>query len=124
MAGFDTGAVLDRIAESVGKLAESVKIIGEPLTAGEKLIIPAVMARVGYGAGGGSGAQAGEEGGGNGGGGFVSLTPVFFVVDAQGERIHTVPSGAETMISAAEKLKDAFGKVFHREPKAPEDAGD
>ncbi len=116
MADFDAGAVLGQITDSLTKATESVKVIGEPIEAAGKIVIPAVVARIGFGAGGGfdrgkSGEQAeGASGGGGGGGGLV-LTPVFLIVDAEGERILTVPTTAGSVSGIVDKVKQVVDQV-------------
>ena len=55
VAGFDVGQTVAGIVDGLVKVSESVKVIGEPIEAAGKVIIPAVVVRVGFGAGGGSG---------------------------------------------------------------------
>lgn len=78
--------VLDTLAQRLGSSAHVKNVYGEPVTVGDKTIIP--IARVGYGFGGGGGTEppqaAGQpvrEGGGAGGGagarpiGVLEITP-------------------------------------------------
>jgi hypothetical protein len=58
---FDFGEVLGNVVEGLMKTTEAIQVIGEPVQAGDKLIIPAVVARIGFGAGGGSGKSDGDE---------------------------------------------------------------
>ena len=93
MSEFDVGETVGDIVGGLVKVVESVKVIGEPIEAAGKVIIPAVLTRVGFGAGGGSGTapahaqEEGEEeggaasGSGGGGGGGLMLTPIFLVVE-------------------------------------------
>jgi uncharacterized spore protein YtfJ len=116
MADFDAGSVLGQIAEALTKFSDSVKVIGDPVEAAGKIVIPAVVARVGFGAGGGFGhPRAGEEGpgtgGGAGGGGGLTMTPVFLIVDAAGERILTVPDGVSAVSGIVEKVKEVVTQV-------------
>lgn len=113
MADFDAGTVLGQIAEGLTKFSESVKIIGDPVEAAGKIVIPAVVARVGFGAGGGFGKAQGTEdkGGGAGGGGGITMTPVFLIVDAEGERILTVPTTAGSVSGLVDKVKQVVDQV-------------
>jgi len=121
MADFDAGAFMKDIINGLMTVAESVKIIGEPVTVGDRVVIPAVVARVGFGAGGGSGRAHGQggdedkegsaEGSGGGGGGGAIMTPVFLIVDGQGERLLTVPSGFERAGTLVEKAREALERV-------------
>ena len=116
MADFDASTVLGQIAEGLTKFSESIKVIGDPVEAAGKIVIPAVVARVGFGAGGGFGAHRsapGDEpqGGGGGGGGAITMTPVFLIVDAAGERILTVPDGVCAVSGIVDKVKEVVSQV-------------
>lgn len=125
MPGFEVGTILGGIVEGLSKFSESVQVIGEPIQAGEKLIIPAVVARVGFGAGGGSGSkpsegeEKAEEGGGGGGGGALQLTPVFLIVDEQGERLLTVPSTVDSAAAVVDKIKGTVERIFSPRGEKP-----
>jgi uncharacterized spore protein YtfJ len=72
-------ALLQSLHENLSSRAQVKSVFGEPITAGDKTIIP--VARVAYGFGGGTGSGGLEiktargEGGGGGGGG-VGVLPV------------------------------------------------
>ncbi len=131
MPGFDTGAILGDIMAGLSKFSESIKVIADPIEAAGKMIIPAVVVRVGFGAGGGTDATASNEGekgqeGGGGGGGGVMLTPVFLIVDNEGERLLTVPSTASSagsMIDTIKGIVESIGQS-RREKKAEENEED
>ncbi len=108
MADFDAGSVLSQISAALSKFSESVQVIGTPIEAAGKVVIPAVVARTGFGAGGASGASEKEgSGGGGGGGGGMMLTPVFLIVDQEGERLLTVPTGCGSIGSVVDSIKAA-----------------
>lgn len=130
MPEFDPGVILGNIVEGLTKFSQSIQVIGDPIEAAGKMIIPAVVVRVGFGAGGGSGAGPAEEGqegqeggGGGGGGGAVMLTPVFLIVDSEGERMLTVPSVASSAGSMIQTIKDIVDNIAQRrkEKEAEED---
>jgi len=114
MAPFDPNEMVGTLMCVVAKFGESVEIIRGAIEVGNKVIIPAVVARLGVGAGGGSGKRPGsnEEGSGGGGGGGMTLTPVFLVVDAQGERLVTVPNSLASASDILDTVKVAAGKIF------------
>ena len=116
MADFDANEMVANLMNGISKLGESVQVIREPITAGSKTIIPAVVARVGIGAGQGRRDPTGgaESKTGGGGGGGMVLTPVFLIVDEQGERLVTVPDAFSSATTAFEKLSEAAGSVFSR----------
>jgi uncharacterized spore protein YtfJ len=128
MREFDPSVVLEQVSGSLTKFSESLKVIGEPIQVGEKVVIPAVVARAGFGAGGGSGTAPAKEGqpapsgSGGGGGGGLLLTPIFLVVDSEGERLLTVPGAATVATTAVEKIKDTVTSIFSRgKKKEPEE---
>ena len=115
MAPFDPNEMVGTLMGGVAKFGESVEIIRSPIEVGNKVISPAVVARLGVGAGGGSGKRgkgSDEEGSGGGGGGGMTLTPVFLVVDAQGERLVTVPNSLGSASDILDTVKVAAGKIF------------
>ncbi len=123
MREFDPAVVLEQVSGSLTKFSESLNVIGEPIQVGEKIVIPAVVARAGFGAGGGSGTCPSKEGepapggSGGGGGGGVLLTPIFLVVDSEGERLLTVPGAADVATTAVEKIKETVTGIFSRREK-------
>jgi uncharacterized spore protein YtfJ len=122
MADFDIGSFMKDIVSGLATLSESVQVIGQPVEVGGKVVIPAVVTRMGFGAGGGAGTTPcddGEDGeesgcGGGGGGGGVTMTPVFLVVDDDGERLLTVGGPFDRAYSAVEQAKRALDKVMPR----------
>lgn len=121
MAPFDPNEMVGTLMGGVAKFGESVEIIRSPIEVGNKVIIPAVVARLGVGAGGGSGKRgkgSDEEGSGGGGGGGMTLTPVFLIVDAQGERLVTVPNSLASASDILDTVKVAAGKIFGNKKKA------
>jgi len=126
MAEFDIASFMKDVVTGLATITESVQVIGEAVEAQGKVIIPAVVARVAFGAGGGSGTgpsdtegERGEGTGGGGGGGAV-LTPVFLVVDEQGERLHTVPGPLGIASSIIERAKNTVDRIMPR--KAGDDS--
>src|SRR5262249_53576031 len=71
--------LLDRIGQTVGKLADASAVFGEPVQRQKVTVIPVAKARFGFGGGGGSGRQDGGEGTGGGGGGGASVSPIGFI---------------------------------------------
>lgn len=127
MADFDIGSFMKDIVSGLATLSESVQVIGEPVEVGGKIVIPAVVTRMGFGAGGGAGSSPSaeetgerEQGSGGGGGGGVTMTPVFLVVDDEGERLLTVSGPFEKACSVVEQAKQALDKVMPRKDKGEE----
>lgn len=121
MADFDVGSFMKDIVSGLTTLTQSVNIIGQPVEMAGKVIVPAVVAKIGFGAGGGSGKSADEEaneGSGGGGGGGAVMTPVFLIVDEDGERLLTVPGPLDRASTVFEKAKDALDRIMPRKPCA------
>lgn len=129
MSEFNVGSFMKDVVSGLATLTESVRVIGEPVSIEGKVIIPAVVARVGFGAGGGSGSSSAQsegevdEGTGGGGGGLAMMTPVFLVVDDEGERLLTVPGPLGQACAIADRAKSALDRVMPRK-EAPDDAED
>lgn len=114
MPGFDANEILGTMLNGIVKVAESVPIIRDPVESHGKTIFPAVIAKVGLGAGGKSGRSSGDrDEEGSGGGGGMTLTPVFLIIDDQGERLITVP---DTITAASglviNQIKEMAGEIF------------
>ncbi len=130
MPEFDAGAFMKDIVGALLTVTDSVKIIGEPVEVGDKVVIPAVVARIAFGAGGGAGSTASDEegerdvGSGGGGGGGAIMTPVFLIVDDDGERLLTVPGPLDTACSMVEKAKGALDRVMPRRNRGDDLADD
>ena len=128
MPDFQFENTLGGLIEGLSKLSESVHVVGAPIQAGDKLIIPATVVRAGFGAGGGGGqrapkdADATEVGSGGGGGGFLLLTPVFLIVDSEGERVISVSSPTDVADSIVDKIKDAAGAFTKKKRPEAEEA--
>jgi len=126
MSEFNLSDALRDVANAVMQAANSVRVIGEPVVAGEKTVIPAVVTRIAFGAGGGGGTGGESEqscsGSGGGGGGGVMLTPVFLIVDAEGERLLTVPGGLGCG-SVLERVRGALDRVLPSKADAPGEEG-
>lgn len=124
MPEFDAVEMVNSLMSGVSKLGEAVAVIREPITAGNKVIIPAVVARLAVGAGGGSGRREGQQGdsgarASGGGGGHITLSPVFLIVDETGERLVTVPDTVRSASAVIDKLSDVAGSVFARRRETP-----
>lgn len=117
MADFDAGSFMKDIVSGLTTLTQSVNVIGQPVEVAGKLIVPAVVAKIAFGAGGGSGKSGDEkanDGSGGGGGGGAVMTPVFLIVDEDGERLLTVPGPFDRASTVFEKAKDALDRVMPR----------
>jgi uncharacterized spore protein YtfJ len=103
-------AVENMVKTTLGEIEKVIStktVVGEPITAEGKTIIPLISIGFGFGGGGGSGkgeAQRSGEGTGGGTGGGAWVRPVaVIIIDKEGARVEPVRGG----ISAAiEKLSE------------------
>jgi uncharacterized spore protein YtfJ len=73
--------LIKSILEELKAIAKTETIVGEPITIGDKTIVPVCKITLGFGAGGGTGgAKDKGEGAGSGGGGGVAIFPAAFIV--------------------------------------------
>jgi uncharacterized spore protein YtfJ len=115
---FDIEKSMTNVLGNMKSVVESCKVIGEPVVAGEKTIIPVTIVRLGFGMGAGSGSEKETGGGsGGGGGGGLTMTPCFLIVDKDGERIATLPSGSTGGIT------EVISNLFNRAKRQREDTG-
>ncbi len=107
--------VVDILKGVVGELKEVARtetVIGEPVTVGDRTVIPVVKISFGFGAGGGQkeGDKTGEFGGGGGGGAKIEPT-AFIIMDEDGVRILPAAKGKwEGVIDAIPGLAKKFAK--------------
>ncbi len=122
--------VVDILKGVVGELREIAKsetIIGEPVTVGNRTVIPVVKISVGFGAGGGQGEDDKSRSGfGGGGGGGVKIDPAAFIIlDEKGVSLLPVAKGKwENVIDAipgiAKKLSKLKEKLKKEKPQESE----
>ncbi|HUV30854.1 MAG TPA: spore germination protein GerW family protein [Acidobacteriota bacterium] len=116
--------VLRGVVGELKDMARSETIIGEPITVGDKTVIPVVKISVGFGAGGGqSEPSKGDTGFGGGGGGGAKIEPAAFIImDKDGIRllpaqkgkwegvIESIPGIAKKIAKWKDKLKSEKGE--------------
>lgn len=78
-------ATIREIAGELEKIATTKTIVGEPITAAGKTIIPISKITMGFGAGGGEGKKETESGYGGGGGAGAKIEPVAFIMISEEE---------------------------------------
>jgi len=73
--------LIKSILDELKAIAKTETIVGEPITVGDKTIVPVCKITLGFGAGGGTGGTKEKgEGAGSGGGGGVAIFPAAFIV--------------------------------------------
>jgi uncharacterized spore protein YtfJ len=81
MSNNNVVEILHSVVGELKEMARSESIVGDPITIGDKTVIPVVKMTVGFGAGGGQGeAESKRSGFGGGGGGGVSIEPAAFII--------------------------------------------
>ncbi len=119
--------VMEVIRGIVGELkgiATAESIIGEPVTVGDKTVIPVVRVSVGFGAGGGEG-QKDKSGGGfgaGGGGGCVIEPAAFIIMDKTG--VSLLPARPGKVDSIVDAIPAVVNKIIHLKDKLKQTMGD
>jgi uncharacterized spore protein YtfJ len=110
--GFLVDKMLDSLADRLRAFAESVRIVGEPITHGEKIIIPVISVNTGF-AGGGGGGRTEEKGSGNAGGGGagIRINPEGFLVLTENDVQLLSFSGKTRVESLLDAIPDIIDKV-------------
>jgi len=133
--------VVDILKGVVGELrdiAKSETIIGEPVTVGDRTVIPVVKISVGFGAGGGQGEdEKSRSGFGGGGGGGTKIEPAaFIIIDDKGVSllpvakgkweniIDTIPGIAKKISKLKDKLKKDKSEKAEEEESSPDEPAD
>jgi uncharacterized spore protein YtfJ len=78
-------STIKEIAGELEKIATTKTVVGEPITAAGKTIIPISKITMGFGAGGGEGKKETESGYGGGGGAGAKIEPVAFIMISEEE---------------------------------------
>lgn len=95
--------ILRGVVGELREIAKSETVIGQPVTVGDKTVIPVVKVSVGFGAGGGEGTDDKRNSGfGGGGGGGAKIEPAAFII-IEKDDVKLLPAGKgkwETIIDA------------------------
>jgi uncharacterized spore protein YtfJ len=98
----------------IEKVLSTKTVFGEPMTFGDKTIIPLMSAGFGFGAGGGTGPTSQGMGGGAGGGAGVQPVGII-IIDATGVRIEPVKHGIGAAIEKmAEMMPEMMMKMAEK----------
>lgn len=110
---FIVDRMLDSLADRLRTFAESVRIVGDPITHGDKIIIPVISVNTGFAGGGGGGKAKGGEGSGTAGGGGagIRISPKGFLVLTD-EDVRLLSFGTKTRVeSLMSAIPDILEKV-------------
>ncbi len=109
-----SATIVDMMSAIVGEIksiARSETIIGDPVTVGDKTVVPIVKVTAGFGAGGGEGSSGEKQSGfGGGGGGGVSIEPAAFLV-LDGEKVSLLPAKSQKFEKIIESVPDLLEKL-------------
>ncbi|MDF0592800.1 spore germination protein GerW family protein [Methanotrichaceae archaeon M04Ac] len=104
-------ALLKATIGEMERLLASKTVIGEPITAGGKTVIPLLSVGAGFGVGAGSG--KGDEGMGGGAGGGFGMKPIaVIVIEEDAVRVEPVRKGGGSII---EQLADKVPQLIKKE---------
>lgn len=109
--------VIKGIVGELKEIASAESIIGNPVTIGNKTVVPVVKVTVGFGAGGGEGEKEKSGGGfGAGGGGGAIIEPAaFIIIDENG--ISLLPAKPGKIDSLVEAIPGVVKKIINIKEK-------
>lgn len=126
MAEHPVQGMLGTAIDKIRSMVDSNTIIGDPIHPDEKTtIIPVSRVTFGFAAGGSDvGAKASKEMFGGGSGAGVSVTPIAFLVIADGN-VRTIQlmdkvSGVDSVIASLPELVDKVSSMLKKDKPAPE----
>ncbi len=110
--------ILKSVVGELKEISKSETIVGDPITVGDRTVIPIVRISVGFGAGGGQGEneKAGTGFGGGGGGGVKIEPSAFIIMDKDGVSILPANKGKwdsiiDSIPGFAKKISDLTSKI-------------
>lgn len=125
--------ILKGVVGELREISKSETIVGDPITVGDKTVIPVVKISVGFGAGGGQGEhdKAGTGFGGGGGGGAKIEPAAFIIMDKVGVSLLPAHKGKwDTIIDSIPGFAKKISELKERmssdksESKAADDPED
>ena len=114
--------ILKGIVGELKGIASSQTVIGEPITVGERTVLPIVKISVGFGAGGGQNETSEKESSfGAGGGGGARIEPAAFIIIDRDKisMLTATPGKFDSLIDAVPAL---FGKIKELKDKFKKDS--
>lgn len=119
--------VLKGVVGELKEIANSQTIIGDPITAGDKTVIPVIKISIGFGAGGGQSEtdKVGSGFGGGGGGGARIEPAAFIIIDDKGIKLLTTSKGKwDTIIDAIPAFASKVGDFARNLSSKDDDEAD
>lgn len=104
--------ILKNIVGELKEMARSQSVVGEPITLGNKIVVPLVKISVGFGAGGGQTEKQSEGANfGGGGGGGAKIEPAAFIV-VDGDKVTLLAAKPGKYDSLLEAVPALVGKLI------------
>ncbi|MCX6829570.1 MAG: spore germination protein GerW family protein [candidate division Zixibacteria bacterium] len=112
--------ILQNIVGELRQMARSQSVVGEPITLGNKIIVPLVKISVGFGAGGAQSEKQpeGTNFGGGGGGGAKIEPAAFIIID--GDKVSLMAAKPGKYDSLIEAVPALVGKLIDMRSSAKE----
>ncbi|MBW6471323.1 MAG: sporulation protein [Methanosarcinaceae archaeon] len=105
--------IIKEITGELERLVNTKTVIGEPVVAAGKTIIPVTKVSFGFGSGGGEGkSDKGESGFGGGGGAGAKIEPIAFIVISENEARLLTISGKTDLGKIIECVPDVIDKII------------
>jgi len=116
--------ILQNIVGELRQMARSQSVVGEPITLGNKIIVPLVKISVGFGAGGAQSEKQpeGTNFGGGGGGGAKIEPAAFIIID--GDKVSLMAAKPGKYDSLIEAVPALVGKLIDMRSTAKEKKGE
>jgi len=107
-------ATIKEIAGELERIANTKTVVGDPITAAGKTIIPISRITMGFGAGGGEGKKDTESGYGGGGGAGAKIEPVAFIMLSEEEARIFRLSGRSDAGSILSSIPDLVPEIMDK----------
>jgi len=102
--------ILKDVVGELKNIATSQTVVGDPITVGEKTVVPVVKISIGFGAGGGQGEKGDQSGFGGGGGGAAKIEPSAFIIMDE-KKISLLSAKPGKLDALVEAVPGLFGKI-------------
>ena len=110
--------IIKEVTGELERMVNTKTVIGEPVEAAGKTIIPVTKVSFGFGSGGGEGkSDKGETGFGGGGGAGAKIEPIAFIVVSEDEARLLTISGKTDLGKIIESVPDVIDKIISAKSK-------
>lgn len=104
--------IIKEVTSELERMVNTKTVIGEPVEAAGKTIIPVIKVSFGFGSGGGEGkGDKGETGFGGGGGAGAKIEPIAFIVVSEDEARLLTISGKTNFGKIIESVPEVIDKI-------------